>query len=181
MKCCNTCLYCATHERDKCDGCLDPYRPGKEPEHSYHNYVEGNWMKRLAEYEATGRQNIVIGGQGEAEVRVTRSPQETAAALHDVAGQCGYACSSLSGPHEAKTITIHTYEGKYRLTWGENQHLHSIVELLQTDHGKWTIEKSNWPWFPDVWDPREDKGQRDLLPDCFREREVKDDDVTGQG
>jgi len=130
-KSCDTCLYMATHEN--CDGCLDipeaeqkPYKPGEWPEYPYTNYVEGNWMKRVMQFELDGRHSIVIGGQGEAEVNTKRTPQETLNNLRNVAEQCGYMVSGLEQIMDFEDnccgwfLGIATSNGIFRLIWDNN-------------------------------------------------------------
>ena len=135
---CQTCLYMATHEQ--CDGCLrtaEDYKaikfdgsPG--PPFRYLNYKEGNWMDRRIQQEMDGVCNIVIGGQGEAEVNTKWTPEETSKHLHYVSEQCGYFTGHLTynnhGDKKGCTIgtnitflRICTTEGEFRLEWSEGQ------------------------------------------------------------
>ncbi|MAF25277.1 hypothetical protein CL634_06845 [bacterium] len=127
VKCCETCLYMATHE-PACNDCL-----GDDVNNfQYKNYKEGNWMARVEQFELAGKQNIVIGGQGEAEVNTRWTPEKTSRQLHYVAGQCGYMCSGLSrlANGKYKSLKIYTSDGYYSLNW-ENDKLKSIFILNQ--------------------------------------------------
>jgi len=117
---CEMCLYMATHE--KCDGCLFPNNSdGTFP---YTNYIPGNWLRRLDEFEKAGELNIVIGGQGEAEVNVKWTPKETTQHLHRVAEQCGYSCGNLIHKENGlTTLDIYTTEGLNVLTWDKDNKL----------------------------------------------------------
>ena len=135
-KTCRTCLYAATHER--CDGCLstpddwERYRKtGKLEPARYLHYKEGNWLKRVMMAERDGRRNIVIGGQGEAEVNAKDGPDEAARRLRHVAEQCGYLVTRES----ATAITVSTHD-EFRLTW-DSEGLESIQS---------TTGDSRWSW-----------------------------------
>jgi len=139
-KSCETCLYMATHEN--CDGCLhekNDYKDFNEaggwklPPYRYANYQEGNWMKRIMHFELNGLRNIVIGGQGEAEVNTKWTPEKTSKHLHYVSKQCGYITGTLQifGKKTAettKTLKISTPEGNYMLIW-LNDKLNRIAQL----------------------------------------------------
>lgn len=136
---CQTCLYMATHE--KCDGCLrteEDYKAMKfdsktpDPPYRYLHYKEGNWMDRRIQQEIDGTVNIVIGGQGEAEVNTKWTPEKTSKHLHYVSEQCGYFTGRLTynnhGDKKGSTIAtglvflrICTTEGEFRLEWSEGQ------------------------------------------------------------
>lgn len=128
-KCCDTCLYMATHEL--CNGCLT----GKLPDGGYpfHNWKEGNWMGRIMWFELTGKRSIVIGGQGEADVSATDKPEDVSKNLHYVSEQCGY-CTGRLNTHAngEKSVTISTTEGTFRLVW-DAQSLKAI-EVWCYDH-----------------------------------------------
>jgi len=113
---CQTCLYMATH--DKCDGCLHGGKPFPWPdEYDYKNWTEGNWMARVMWFELEGKRNIVIGGQGEAEVNTKTSPGHAAKHLHYVAEQCGYMCGRLNRKDGELSLMITTTEGLFRIVW----------------------------------------------------------------
>ena len=135
---CQTCLYMATHEH--CDGCLrteEDYKAMRwdgspDPPYRYLHYKEGNWMDRVMQAWIDGTQNIVIGGQGEAEVNTKWTPQETSDSLHRVSEQCGYFTGHLTynnhGDKKGCTmgtnlifLRICTTEGEFRLEWSEGQ------------------------------------------------------------
>jgi hypothetical protein len=124
-KSCQTCLYAATHE-PVCNSCL-----GNDVSNfQYKNYKEGNWMARVEQFELAGKKNIVIGGQGEAEVNTQWTPEKTSKHLHYVAESCGYMCErlrSLAGG-KYKSLKIYTQEGYFSLNW-ENDELKGIFQL----------------------------------------------------
>ena len=124
-KCCQTCLYMATHE-PICNGCLGD----DANNYGYKNHRFGNWMARVEQFELSGRLNIVIGGQGEAEVNTKWTPEKTSKHLHYVAEQCGYMCARLNplAGGKYKSLKIYTSEGYYSLNW-ENDQLKGIFEL----------------------------------------------------
>ena len=148
VRCCETCLYMATHE--KCDKCLSTdedwatYRETKVmPEYRYANYEEGNWFDRVIQFELEGKRNIVIGGQGEAETNTQWTPQRTADNLHHAADQCGYCCGSLHRGPDVDTLVISTHEGTFRLTWDKGGHLAHIV-TLNSYTGE--VDPEGWNW-----------------------------------
>lgn len=117
---CETCRHMATHK--KCGGCL--HSPGDniltDPfPFRYNNWEPGNWLRDLQLAEQTGRQNIVIGGAGEAEVNAKDSPHQTAKNLHRVAKCCGYSVGRLHHLNGGKQIgiSVHTHEGSWRVVW----------------------------------------------------------------
>lgn len=132
---CQTCLYMATHE--KCDGCLrteEDYKAMKfdgspDPPFRYLYYKEGNWMDRVIQAEIDGDRNIVIGGQGEAEVNTKWTPQETSTHLHYVSEQCGYSTGSLTNDGMIRSLRIATTEGQYRLVWSVDGRLLRIEPI----------------------------------------------------
>lgn len=157
---CLTCLYMATHE--KCDGCLsteeddkamrDAYKTLKVDDKKpvipfrYLHYKEGNWMERVTQREIDGTRNIVIGGQGEAEVNTKWTPQETSEHLHDVSEQCGYFTGSLHSQRDDTEIalTISTTEGQYKLVWEGTGISHLPARLLRIEPiGKVMFD---WKW-----------------------------------
>ena len=120
---CETCLYRATHEK-QCTDCLtDPEyyaehrRTGHYPPYHFRNYREGNWVKRRLQHELEGRCNIVIGGQGEAEVNTKGDPHKTAKHLHYVAEACGYLAGNLRQKDGQYLQKISTSEGTFQLVW----------------------------------------------------------------
>ena len=76
-----------------------------------------------AQFVLEGKRCIVIGGQGEAEVRATDSPSLASRNLHRVAEQCGYWVGGLKqhrplrpGVYSTR-LRIATTEGEYELAW----------------------------------------------------------------
>jgi len=110
---CQTCLYMATHE--KCDGCLGNH--GLPYDYAY--YERGDWWARVRQFECDGRRNIVIGGQGEAEVNVNWTTPEALKSLHHVACECGYLVSLRGNPLlDARVeIRVCTTEGHFRINY----------------------------------------------------------------
>jgi len=158
-KSCETCLYMATHE--KCDDCLHSkedwknYHWGKSremPPFRYLHYKEGNWMKRIYQFEIDGKRNIVIGGQGEAEVNTKNTPKHTAKHLHYVAGQCGYMVGNLTKKNGIATLRVNTSEGNFRLVW-ENDQLQR-VERWNYDYD-YDTDKDNSRHISNFWDRQE--------------------------
>ena len=148
-KSCQTCLYMATHEKI-CDGCLwtkDDYKlQGKDrPPMRYMHYKEGNWMDRVIQAEIDGKQNIVIGGQGEAEVNTKWTPQETSKHLHYVSEQCGYVTGSLHVFDDDTKISlkIYTTEGQFRLVWSGTGISHLLTRLLYIEN---LTDPNGWCW-----------------------------------
>ena len=114
---CKMCVHMATH--GNCDGCLGPI--GADP-YEFNNFKPGNWLRALQAAEASGERNIVIGGQGEAEVNALWDVDKTYEHLCYVSEQCGYYTES---PHNAEDETglrrtrmkINTSEGCFELRW----------------------------------------------------------------
>ena len=145
-KSCKTCLYMATHEH--CDNCLhtkEDCKSGKMPPFRYLNYQEGNWMDRVIQAEIDGTKNIVIGGQGEAEVNTKWTPQETSKHLHYVSEQCGYVTGTLhSVENDTKiSLTIFTSESEFRLVWSGTGISHLPIKLLYIENLR---EPKGWCW-----------------------------------
>jgi len=89
-KSCETCLYLATH--DKCDGCLGTGEP-----YDYKNWTLATFGQAMAlehERQVSGERNIVIGGQGEAEVNARWTVKEAYEHLVHVSSECGYLTSA---------------------------------------------------------------------------------------
>lgn len=94
---CSNCLYIGTHEN--CDGCLGTPEEVKMRENLgfegynsflYKRWAPGDGIARLLQFEREGKRNIVIGGQGEAEVNINDSPEVSLIKLCGVAEDCGY-------------------------------------------------------------------------------------------
>lgn len=131
---CSTCLFMATHE--KCGKCLyKTYGPHPGEVFEYNNWTPGNYLRHLHAAEISGRYNIVIGGQGEAEFCSTNSPDSVARHLRRVAMECGYLVGRLLSGKSGTTLTISTRDGEFTITWVDNI-LSSIIPSTQ----------SNWRW-----------------------------------
>ena len=122
---CMNCLYALTYE--KCggepeDSCLCPpeywaaRKRGENPPYAYRFWKEGDGFARRQELELLGEMNIVIGGQGEAEVNVKRSYEETLNELHRVACECGYLIRG-----DGRTINCILPHGVFDLKYCEGQ------------------------------------------------------------
>lgn len=134
-KTCETCLYMATHE--KCNDCLgDDVKAFR-----YANHVPGNWLRRMQEWEREGKRNIVIGGQGEAEVNTKWTPEETSKSLHYVSEQCGYMTGNLHEREGRTRLSIYTSEGHFELRWTLDGTLEAIDRL--TEDGAKRVQ--SWP------------------------------------
>ena len=118
---------------------------GKMPSFRYLNYEEGNWMDRVIQAEIDGKQNIVIGGQGEAEVNTKWTPQETSKHLHYVSEQCGYCTGSLHFNKDDTKIglKIYTTEGQFRLVWEGTGISHLPARLLYIEN---LTDSNGWCW-----------------------------------
>ncbi len=104
-------------------------------------------MRRIMQWEIEGKVNIVIGGQGEAEVNTKWSPEHTSKHLHYVAEQCGYMCGGIT--HRADkttTVTIATAEGIFCLVWDDNKIFQSIYSC-----------DAEWQPIKKVWDRKENE------------------------
>lgn len=137
IKDCMTCLYMATHE--ECNDCL--YKPGEyQGEFHYYNYKEGNWMKRLMAAELEGRRDIVIGGQGEAEVNVKTPPKDVCKNLQRIAEQCGYYAESLRKDQGLTCMRLWNESGVFDLVWDSE----GLKAIYKCDHeGKRSVE-TDW-------------------------------------
>jgi hypothetical protein len=137
---CMSCLYCGTHE--KCDAKpeenqLDCLGSRKDQEDNNGDYLYKNYMfsdefgiwDRVHEFEKSGKRNIVIGGQGEAEVNVNRTPEETLENLCHVAECCGYMITRGEWQDHHKEIHVYNH-GHYILTYWNNK-LDNIEQVLQ--------------------------------------------------
>jgi len=131
---CLTCLHLVTH--DKCKNCL--YKPDEKIEgtdYRYHNWEHGTWLQAMAQSharEVAGTKHITIGGQGEADILATHTPEETAANLRRVAEQCGYVVGNLIPTENIKQLSISTHDGSFVITW--------IDDVLHKIDGK------EWSW-----------------------------------
>ena len=142
----------ATHEM--CTDCLttkDDYKDfnkaggWKRPDFRYLHYKEGNWMDRVIQAEIDGKQNIVIGGQGEAEVNTKWSPQKTADHLHYVSEQCGYVTGRLAyNKTDGKIgLKIYTSEDQFRLVWNTKTEELLYIECLSNPEKGWCWNNEN--------------------------------------
>ena len=144
---CHTCLYMATHEH--CTDCLrtkEDYAAlgrGENPPCRYTNYEEGNWTGRLLWRQADGSRNIVIGGQGEAEVNTKQSPAAASANLHYVAEQCGYIVGHLRHKGNSTLLLVNTHDGLFDLEWVNSQ-LEHIWRVQIDAEGNHVGRESSW-------------------------------------
>ncbi len=106
-RCCENCLYVASHE-----GCGEIGSEGyclnnKDIDgYTYSNFVKGDGIARIRELEDRGERNIVISGTGEAEVNVLNSPERTYKNLCHVSEQCGYYTYKGEWTEHVKVINI---------------------------------------------------------------------------
>lgn len=116
---CETCLYLATHE--KCDGCLTdksgPWPSGKP--YLYRNNQRatfGEAMEREHQLQVEGKRNIVISGQGEAEVNARWTVTQAYEHLVKVSEACGYVTKAprFDGDRACIRILCH---GEWFLIW----------------------------------------------------------------
>lgn len=134
-KTCHTCLYLATHENCKdCLGIGDEVKRNNN-DYLYSNWVEGDGVERIKQWEKEGKSNIVIGGSGEAEVNVKWTPDKTLEHLVMVSEQCGYLTTKGNWLPHWKEIYIVT-EGKYRLTYWHDK-LEQIDRIIESRF--WTV------------------------------------------
>ena len=115
---CMTCLYVGTHER--CTGCLEGSSGGT----LYKNRLAASFedaLDRKLQFEKDGKLNIVIGGQGEAEVNTKWTPEETFNILIDVAEQCGYLIMKEGWSETIKTIVCCLSHGCFLLEYIDNE------------------------------------------------------------
>jgi len=138
--CCATCMYCLTHER--CHDCFSASDDGRG--RRYANWREGIGLLRLEKLEKEGKRNIVIGGQGEAEVNVRWSPERASKHLHRVAAQCGYMCGKLVRQGSKAKLSIVTREGTFLLEW-ESDRLVRIKDETGCRNNPARKPKRFWP------------------------------------
>ena len=128
VRCCETCRHLATHagcghaHMGTSDYCLwqgEPSKPG-EP-YAYRNWEAGNPWTDLLRMEREGSRNIVLGGQGEAEVNANDTPEETSRNLHHVAEECGYLCETLGHKNGLDVLTVHVEAGTFTITWKDRK------------------------------------------------------------
>jgi hypothetical protein len=135
---CMTCKSMATHKdcgqcsgTDYCLGtCAEVDANGGK--YLYKNWKESNpeeQMNELKNMEKSGERSIVIGGQGEAEVNVKNTPQETLEELCRVAEACGYSVSRGYWQDWKKEINVVNH-GHYRLTYYSDK-LDSITKIIE--------------------------------------------------
>jgi hypothetical protein len=116
---CETCLYLATHE--KCDDCLTgksgPWPAGKP--YLYRNHQPatfGEAMEREHHLQVEGKRNIVISGQGEAEVNARWTVTQTYEQLVKVSEACGYVTKAPRFDGDQASIRILCH-GEWFLIW----------------------------------------------------------------
>jgi len=170
---CQTCIHLGTH--DRCDGCLGEcaiwtYVVSGRIDHEfirydYKHWEGGNWLRAMQAQEREGKRNIIIGGQGEAEVNVKRTPAEVAKHLHRIAHECGYCIDRLVTRKfkgkEIKTLNAHVCAGSFMLVWydGEFSHINKI------GGGYWgrgtSYKRLSWPEFMESEEERQRIGELD--------------------
>lgn len=142
VKDCLECLYLATHEQ--CDNCLGTYEETKAREdqghkgydvYLYKNFTPGDGIARIQQFEREGKHSIVIGGQGEAEVNVNDSPEETLTNLCHVAECCGYVVSKGCWYPDYKEIIVLNH-AHYKLVYYQDK-LDSIKQVIE--RSVWSI------------------------------------------
>jgi len=109
---CETCLYLATH--DKCDGCLGTGEP-----YDYKNWTLATFGQAMTlehERQVSGERNIVVGGQGEAEVNARWTVKEAYEHLVRVSSECGYLTSAPKFDADEACIRIFCH-GEWFLFW----------------------------------------------------------------
>lgn len=147
---CQTCRHMATHRAcghpGKPDYCLTS--KGMEEE-TYRNWVPGNWLRDLQKAEINGERNIVIGGQGEAEVDTKQTPQQASKHLHYVAEQCGYYVGRLCESDGVIKLQITTSEGVFSILWRLESGVAKLWKILPLEG---TSEWS-WPHFTEDAEP----------------------------
>ena len=83
--------------------------------------------------ENTGRINYVIGGQGEAELNLKDSPEDTIANLQNVAEQCGYFVTKGSSWTDfMKVINVALPHGNFRVEYYHGRLTCVIQEFSRT-------------------------------------------------
>lgn len=137
---CTTCVHCATHE--KCDGCL----AFKDDDEDYKHWEPGNWLRRQDEHEKAGKLNIVIGGQGEAEVNVKWGSERTSKHLHHIAEECGYHVGSRKTKDGTTELAISTQDGDFVLVW-EGEKFVKIYRCKYSYEGELIKRVKIWPQF----------------------------------
>ena len=120
-KTCTTCLYLGTHE--KCQGCLGMGQPFE-----YANYVEGDGIERVRQFEKEGKRDIVIGYMDEAEVNANDEPTDRFTNLLSVAEQCGYFVSRGTWTNEVKEIKVCLPHGIFVVVYLNNKLNHIKTE-----------------------------------------------------
>uniref|UniRef100_A0A6H1ZJ10 Uncharacterized protein n=1 Tax=viral metagenome TaxID=1070528 RepID=A0A6H1ZJ10_9ZZZZ len=121
---CENCLYLATHE--KCDNptsCLGSCKEvtANDNQYLFRNFVAGDGITRITDFENRGERSIVISGMGEAEVNVLDSPEDTLERLIDVSEQCGYFTTQGAWTDFNKEIEISLELGLFRLIYIHNK------------------------------------------------------------
>jgi len=136
VRTCESCLYAGTHE--KCEGCLGSNEEIEARQaqglryphyYLYKNWVEGDGVARVIQFEREGKRNIVIGGQGEAEVNVKWSPEETLSHLCNVAEECGYLVRKGRWSDFQKEILVSSH-GVFAVRYTRDK-LDVIVAILE--------------------------------------------------
>ena len=102
-------------------------------------------MDRVIQAEIEGKQNIVIGGQGEAEVNTQWTPRYTSRHLYSVAEQCGYMTNGLQVSKDDMTVSldIYTDEGEFKIVW---KRINTTVSPLKLVYIKNLHNPKGWSW-----------------------------------
>ena len=106
------------------------------------NYEQGNGIWRVMQFEQDGRRNIVIGGQGEAEVNVKWSFDEAFKSLCNVAEQCGYMVHKDTQSWFEWHIHVYNH-GHYVLVY-HNQAKYGVTPNMKLMQIKRIIERISW-------------------------------------
>lgn len=137
-KSCETCLYRATHE--KCDGCLHPAGWPDSQGFAYDHWVAGNLgeaFERQHAMEVAGERNIVIGGEGEAEVNAKWTVKQAHKHLYEVSCACGYMTSSpVFHGDEARIKIRGSWNGPRILIWKSG-----VLERIERENGQCTWDR----------------------------------------
>jgi hypothetical protein len=129
---CETCLYLAS--REQCDGCLTD-APDSHPDapcYLYRHHEAGTFgqaMERQHQRQVAGIQNIVISGQGEAEVNARWSVAQAYKSLVDVSEACGYLTHAPQFNGDQASIRILAH-GEWFLIWKSG-----VFERIEDSHG----------------------------------------------
>lgn len=121
---CETCVSALT--RALCKDCL-----GRSMPFAYKNWTPGDPDAELLKLERSGELNIVIGGEGEAEVNVTWSSSRAAQKLSRVAEMCGYL---LARSKDMRRLALCCPHGEFVLVY--NDDLKRLSQILRAYHDR---------------------------------------------